>query len=144
VNPEVTILNTKNFQPVDIKTLQLSLAQSDVVLEYVLSEPGSYCLVITRTSSRIVPLEGKTAIQAKVSDYVKRVKAGRVAREQAAGLFKLLLGAIDEYKGKQRLIIVPDGGLHLLPFDSLIDENRKYVVESRTVLYAPSSTSFYL
>jgi hypothetical protein len=41
VNPEVTILNTKNFQPLDIETLQLSLAQSDVVLEYVLSEPGS-------------------------------------------------------------------------------------------------------
>jgi CHAT domain-containing protein len=89
-------------------------------------------------------LDGKIKLQARVSNYLTSLKQKRAAREQAADLFKTLMGALSEYSNAHRLIIVPDGNLHLLPFDALIDGAQKYVVESKTVLYVPSSTSFYL
>lgn len=45
---------------------------------------------------------------------------------------------------KFRLIVVPDGKLHLLPFDSLTGPDRKYLVYSHLVTYAPSATVLYL
>jgi CHAT domain-containing protein len=45
---------------------------------------------------------------------------------------------------KNRLIVVPDGKLHLLPFDGLKSAEGKYVLESHVVTYAPSATVFHL
>jgi len=39
---------------------------------------------------------------------------------------------------------VPDGKLHLLPFDGLKDHEGKYVLESHVVTYAPSATVLHL
>jgi CHAT domain-containing protein len=41
-------------------------------------------------------------------------------------------------------VVVRDGRLHLVPFDGLIDASGRYVAVSRTVVYAPSASSFYL
>ena len=41
-------------------------------------------------------------------------------------------------------MVIPDGRLHLVPFDGLIDAADHYIVEGHTVTYAPSATSFYL
>jgi hypothetical protein len=38
------------------------------------------------------------------------------------------------------LIIAADGGLHLLPFNALIDESGKYVLESKSASVTPSGT----
>ena len=45
---------------------------------------------------------------------------------------------------KQRLVVVRDGPLHLVPFDGFIDNAGRYVAETHTVIYEPSATSFYL
>jgi hypothetical protein len=39
---------------------------------------------------------------------------------------------------------IGDGKLHLLPFDGLLDQNGKYVLESHIVTYAPSATVLHL
>jgi CHAT domain len=59
-------------------------------------------------------------------------------------LFSLLSQSAIDKDSKPRLTIVPDGKLHLLPFDGLIDENGKYVLESHIVTYAPSATVLHL
>jgi CHAT domain-containing protein len=41
-------------------------------------------------------------------------------------------------------VIVRDGQLHLVPFDAFEDITGRYVLESHSVAYAPSATSFYL
>jgi CHAT domain-containing protein len=51
---------------------------------------------------------------------------------------------VAETTQKGILIIVPDGQLHLVPFDALRDSTGRYVVETHTVLYSPSASSFYL
>ncbi len=143
VNPEVTLLNTKDYQPIPVETIQNSLSESEVIFEYVLSDPHSYCLVLTNQTKHIVELAGKRDIEPLVDQYLKAMKAKQFSRK-AFTLYKILLEPIEESRTKGRFIVVRDGVLHLLPFDALLDERQQYVVQSKTVSYAPSSTSFYL
>jgi hypothetical protein len=50
---------------------------------------------------------------------------------------------IPDVAKKDRIIIVPDGGLHLLPFDALVDDTGRYLVLSHTMSYATSANALY-
>ena len=67
VSPGVSVLKTKSRQMIGIDQLRQALAPSDVLLEYVIADPDSYCLTISRTDSRIVPLGSKSRIETLVS-----------------------------------------------------------------------------
>jgi CHAT domain-containing protein/lipopolysaccharide biosynthesis regulator YciM len=57
------------------------------------------------------------------------------------GLYELLIGrAASSLKGKERLIIIPDGSLGVLPFETLIAGDGSYLVEKYEVSYAQSLT----
>ena len=144
VSPGVSVLKTKSRQMVGIDQLRQALAPSDVLLEYVIADPDSYCLTISRTDCRIVPLGSKSRIETLVSAYLKAVKAKLPALTEARSLYDALLLPIPEAAQKKALIIVPDGQLHLVPFDGLREVSGRYVAETRTVLYSPSASSFFL
>lgn len=144
ITPEISILKAKEHQAVTLAQLQKSLAPSEAVLEYVVDDPASYCLVITLDRARIAKLPGKQAILPLVTAYLAEVQAKRPARDEARRLFDVLVNPITEAKSKEQLIIVRDGQLHLVPFDALLDGHNRYLVESRTVVYSPSATSFFL
>jgi CHAT domain-containing protein len=101
-------------------------------------------LVITRSSIRIAKLPAKGALSSLVVAYLGKLKAKERADGEARHLYDVLLGGIPGLKGAKQLIIVRDGQLHLVPFDALVEPSGRYVVESRTVVYAPSATSFFL
>src|SRR5207249_4794788 len=65
-------------------------------------------------------------------------------KAQGRDLYVTLLREIPEISKKERLVIVPDGRLHLLPFDAMVDGSGRYLVSSHTITYAPSATSLYL
>ncbi|MBV8841583.1 MAG: CHAT domain-containing protein [Bryobacterales bacterium] len=44
----------------------------------------------------------------------------------------------------KRVVIIPDGELHFVAFEALIDLADRYVVDSRLISYAPSATAYYL
>ena len=144
ITPEISILKAKEHQTVTLLQLQNSLSPQEAVLEYVLDDPASYCLIITKRDHRIAKLAGQAAISPVVAAYLKEVKARHAARAEAQKLFQLLLEPIREVQTKDQLVIVRDGQLHLVPFDALINPHNQYVVESQTVDYSPSATSFYL
>ena len=144
ISPEISILKAKEHQTAILAQLQNTLSPSEVILEYVVADPASYCLVITRKNYRIAKLAGKRTISPVVAAYLTEVKAKHSASADARKLFQLLLEPIPEAQNKEQLVIVRDGQLHLVPFDALINRNGRYVVESQTVVYAPSATSFFL
>jgi CHAT domain-containing protein len=144
VTPEVSILKAREHQVITVRQLQDSLSISEAVLEYVIDDPASYCLVITRTSISIVKLPGKQALSSLAIAYLDKLKAKKRARDAARHLYDVLLGGLPRLKDAKQLIIVRDGQLHLVPFDALVDPSDRYVVESRAVVYAPSATSFFL
>jgi CHAT domain-containing protein len=144
VTPEVSILKAREHQVIAVRQLQSSLSNSEAVLEYVVDDPASYCLVITRTNLRIVKLAGKQELSSLVITYLNKVKRKERADDVARHLYEVLLGGIPGVQNVKQFIIVRDGQLHLIPFDALVQPSGRYVVESRTVTYAPSATSFFL
>ena len=144
VSPEVSILKAREHQAITVRQLQDSLSVSEALLEYVVDDPVSYCLVITRASIRIVKLPGKAELSSLVIAYLDKLKAKELASDEARHLYDVLLGALPGLQAAKQLIIVRDGQLHLVPFDALVDAAGRYVVESRAVVYAPSATSFVL
>src|SRR5260370_26196157 len=84
------------------------------------------------------------SIESAVIAYLKTLKTKGVSKAQGGDLYGTLLRGIPEISKKERLVIVPDGRLHLLPFDPLVDGSRRYLVSSHTITYSPSPTSVYL
>lgn len=144
VTPGVSVLKTNAREAVGLKQIQQALAPSVVLLEYVIADPSSYCLTISRSDTRIVRLEGRARIEPLVEAYLKAAKAKLPALAEARALYDALLGPIREAAQNRTLIIVRDGHLHLVPFDGLREPSGHFVVETKTIIYSPSATSFHL
>src|SRR5439155_3364838 len=131
---------------VPLRTVQASLRSEEMLLEYVLGKSQSYCLRISRTAVAILVLPaGLTRIERLVEDYLAAVRSRQSEFVVSNELFSLLLRpAIDQESRTKKLIVVPDGKLHVLPFDGLKDDEGKYVLESHVVTYAPSATVLHL
>jgi CHAT domain-containing protein len=144
ITPGVSMLKTRSRETVGLEQIQQALAPSVVLLEYVMADPNSYCLTISRSGTRIVRLDSKARIEPLVAAYLKTVKAKLPAAAEARALYVALLGPIRETAQNKTIVIVRDGQLHLVPFDGLRDPSGHFIVETRTVIYSPSATSFEL
>jgi len=135
-----------HFKPVDLTELQSVILPNEVVLEYVLAEPVSFCLVVDRTRAVIITLPaGKNEIEEVTARYLGRIEAAERDDDDAKKLHDLLLAPVPSLSQITRLTIVPDGVLWNLPFAALRDSREEYVLQSHVVSYAPSSTVlFYL
>jgi len=136
--------NPRPWQTIPLERIRESLASSEVVLEYVLAEPHSYCLVITNNSARITSLKDRASIESSVLGYLTTLKTKASSKSQGQELYATLLKNIPELVRKKRLIIVPDGWLHLLPFDALVDRSGRYLIFSHTITYASSASFLHL
>ena len=144
VAPEINILKTDSHKTAGIDRVQRSLSRPAAILEYVLANPMSYCLVISHETRRIVPLASEHQIRNLAMAYLKALKGRQTASHEARRLYDALVAPVPEAVQKTDLVVVRDGVLHLLPFDALIDASGKYMVENHTIVYSPSATAFYL
>jgi CHAT domain-containing protein len=129
-------------QRASARTLQQALARNELVLEYVLTEPNSYCLVIGRGRITISKLPSKAHIEALTERFTQELRNGKAGASTAKDdLRDAILQPIPEWQVAQRLVIVPDGKLHLLPFDALFEEAAR---QSRIVSTVPSANVFAL
>ncbi|HSU61822.1 MAG TPA: CHAT domain-containing protein [Bryobacteraceae bacterium] len=144
ITPDMNILKRRSPETVTLQLVQQHLDRFTAILEYVMGEQQSYCLAITRNSYRIVPLAPQAEIETGIAKYLIAVRSKLAAHAEGKRLFGLLLQPIREAQQKQKLVIVRDGQLHLIPFDALEDSAGQYVLESHNVGYAPSATSYYL
>jgi len=142
--PASALWKAHPWETVPLDRARLSVPTNALMLEYVLAEPHSYCVVISRDSSRIVMLASRAQIETLVAAYLNALKAKSASNTEAVALYKVLFQGIPETAKTSRLIIVPDGRLHLLPFDALIDANGHFLVQTHTISYAPSATAMYL
>jgi len=128
-------------KPALLKVIQASLRPDEVVLEYVLSEPHSYCVWISKQRAGIQVLPaGRQRIEELTRKYLEEIRAKGVDVDLAQQLYGALLGSLPAKATRERLIVVPDGVLNLLPFDALRDSTGAFLLETRTISYAPAST----
>jgi CHAT domain-containing protein len=123
---------------INLKEVKNALRPNEVVLEYVLGEPESFCLKISRFEASIIKLPSRSRIEKLATGYTAQVKSGKEARSQAQSLYAVLIQPLRLAPNLTSLIIVPDGILHLVPFSALQDSTGKYVLTEQTVWYSPS------
>ena len=126
-------------RPISLAQLQRELRSDELMIEYVLATPRSFAMAITHTSVHVYPLSDQASIESAVTAYRDELRTRKTDDTLGARLYDILIAPISELDGKSRLIIVPDGELHLLPFEALVHEN-KYLLATHTVSVAPSAT----
>lgn len=128
-------------EPASLSSVQNDLKPGEALLEYVLDDPNSLCVSITRygTHLRLLPV-GRNEIERLTRTFIDQVRAKQSGADISHQLYNALVLPIPEAQNAVRLIIVPDGVLNLLPFEALQDPQGQYLVKSKTMSYVPSGT----
>ncbi|WP_296090638.1 CHAT domain-containing protein [uncultured Treponema sp.] len=108
---------------------------------------GSYCIVVTNKKITVVPIDVNYDYAAAVSKLRDGIIPKRISPQPETvfedvrnELYEKLIEPVLPYvKGKNNLVVVPDGSLAFLPFDVLRkDENSKMLCEQFAVSLSPS------
>ncbi|HEK85249.1 MAG TPA: CHAT domain-containing protein [Candidatus Aminicenantes bacterium] len=125
-----------------------------ILLDYYLGQSESYCFLISQDKYQIIKLPSARNIENSIELYLKLLADPSIEKTDlfTAGfrIASLLIPPISDLGDKiNSLVIIPDGLLNYLPFESLVLEDRndlnqkKYLVEKFRVSYAPSIPAFY-
>jgi tetratricopeptide (TPR) repeat protein len=124
-----------------LRDVQPHIAPGALLLEYWSTASASAALWISRTASGIVSQAASAHDIARVqrlSDAVSR--EGDEWRPASVAAGNLLLAGLPDLTGVTRMLVVPDGPLHHLPFETLtIPNTSTLVVERFDVSYLPSA-----
>ncbi len=121
--------------------------------EFVLGDDYSFAFWASRDSLSMVQLPPGDELLPLIQRYLKFMtikNSNRFMAERGSRrLFDILLGPFRAEMGKgiKRIIIIPDGHLYYLPFESLMikglgdDRERHFLVEDFEISYAPSASA---
>lgn len=128
-------------RPSTLREVEKDLKASEVLMEYVLDEPKSFCIAITRNGAKTYALlAGRAEIENSVQAFRDEVRIKGSALGISKHLYDLLISPIREAQSDARLVIAPDGVLNLLPFEALRYSQDQYLLTSHVVSYVPSGT----
>jgi CHAT domain-containing protein len=128
-------------RPAVLTNVENDLHPDELLLEYVLDEPTSFCIAVTRRGARVQTLPvGRGEVDKLVQQFVDDVRTKGAAIEVSKQLYRALVEPIPEVKTATKLIIAPDGMLNLLPFEAIRDSQGEYLLKSRVLSYVPSGT----
>ncbi|MFZ0749750.1 MAG: CHAT domain-containing protein, partial [Pyrinomonadaceae bacterium] len=136
-------------RPARLKQLQNQLGDNESVIEFFLGEERSFVWLISRGTVGFEILPGSKEIEGKVRQYLadlstappnlhlqlRLVKQRAMARELYTLLFGKLANQLTDYK----LIVIPDGLLNYVPYESLFN-NGRYLIEDHEISYLPSAS----
>ncbi len=123
--------------------------QRSAIVEYVTAADKSFAFIVTKRSNgsidvraHLIPL-GRDAILTRVKSIQTGISNGDLDfQDSSKALYSLLIKPLEnELAAKTNIVIVPDGPLWDLPFQALMDEKGKYLIEKAAVSYAPSLTA---
>ncbi|MCX8084654.1 MAG: tetratricopeptide repeat protein [Calditerrivibrio sp.] len=124
------------YYPSSVKAEGLPLRDNEVLLEYMLSDDITYLFVVKREGVKEVvriPIEKET-LEDIVKTFMEPLNTKRpelFSIKTAKTLYNLLFSkAVEHVKKGEKIIIVPDGILGLLPFEALVVEEGKSFQDS--------------
>jgi CHAT domain-containing protein len=106
---------------IDRTLLARNLSQIDATLvAYAMGRRNMYAFVMDRDHMRVVSLGSHEAIERAATDLSNRLRAPEVVqsrlRKTTEQLARLVLWPLTSYVTRERIVIVPDGALHTVPF----------------------------
>jgi CHAT domain-containing protein/predicted negative regulator of RcsB-dependent stress response len=127
-------------RPVTLRDLQRTLHPNELFLEFTLAEPRSYALIVTSGTAHVESLPARPALQRLIQPLLDKIRAGQDTGSEARGLAAALVDPIRELPAWARIIVSPDGELHHVPFELLIDAAGHRLLETHVVSYVPSGS----
>src|SRR2546423_6901511 len=106
VTPASGTWKSQPWQTIPLERIREGLTANELVLEYVMAQPHSYCLAIGRDSARIVSLADRESIETSVIAYLKTLKTKGASKAQGGDLYATLLKEIPEISKQERLLIL--------------------------------------
>ncbi|MEW6215749.1 MAG: tetratricopeptide repeat protein, partial [Nitrospirota bacterium] len=142
--------------PKPIPPEELPLKDDEVLLEYAIGDNTIYLFIVRKGGVKNlikIPTSRET-LEEKVMAFMEPLNTGQYHKfsvKIAKELYDILLSeAVKEIKETEKIIIVPDGILGLLPFEALMikpEEDYKdslYVGDRCSITYAQSATTLAL
>jgi CHAT domain-containing protein len=136
-------------EPYKLDDIQKKLLSEDMaVIEYFLGKEHSFMFCITKNDFKVEKIASIRQLNESVYAYLKLLSSQKAKDFKGIAasryLYKELIYPFeDKIKGIKNLIIIPDGYLHYLPFETLVaDTSRtRFLVEDYKMSYAPSASS---
>jgi tetratricopeptide (TPR) repeat protein len=126
----------------DIDAIRRSLPDSTAVLAWVTGRGGEATtgFVLSREAGRAVALPPGDSLGPEIQRFAVALESGTPARSLARRLSDRLFNPLTAALPRDvvRLVLVPDGPLHRLPFDALVLSDGKTALERYTMTLAPS------
>lgn len=123
-------------EPLDISTLQQDLlTPNQTLIEYYIGSKSGYVFYIDREGFRMVPIDDIQRVERMVNACRQNIIEKTDSRKEASYLYAALL---DSGILKEQLIIVADGYLNYIPFETLLD-NDTYLLEKHAISYLASA-----
>jgi len=131
-------------EPVTLSEIQGLLPPEVTLLEYLVGDGGVVVWVVERERSTVVMLPGDrqsliTQVRKFRTAITKQAPIGDVQSQARALYRRLLEPARQEIRGT-RVVIVPHGVLHYLPFGALRSANGRWLVQDLAVSTLPSAS----
>jgi CHAT domain-containing protein len=136
-----------------ISQLQAKISDDKtVILEYFIGEEKSYLIIIKRNYAKIFVLSGRDDLERSLRGYIKLFSFSsndnKVGVEAAKRIGKELIPITkgEIFEDAEAIIVIPDGILHYLPFETLragIGRGSGYLVEKLVISYCPSASSLF-
>lgn len=149
---------------VTVKQLQHILDQDEVILEYTLGDKFNYIFLISPYQFIVKKTIKNESLEADIFALRDNLDFNHVSEYNfqdfmefqltAFKLYARLIKPVEDYLTDKRIIIIPDGELNYLSFESLVQSitwtnsisfrNLPYLIKVCPVSYAPSGTIFAL
>jgi CHAT domain-containing protein len=138
-------------KPATLKQLQSQvLDDGETVVEFFLGKDRSIVWLISRDTVGFDILPGRSEIEEKVRQYMNDLSVApanlhlqlRLSKQRAMAeeLFNMLFGKLaGQLPLNSRLIVIPDGLLNYVPYESLV-HNGRYLIEDHQISYLPSAS----
>jgi CHAT domain-containing protein len=137
-DPEYASLVT--VTDVNVKTIQARLGADETLLEYYATEQEWYAFVLRRDGIRVTKLDG-TGLAKNVLDF--REKLTRFVSSEyvpyAKALYRQVINPVAGQITTSRLIIVPHGVLHYLPFGAL-SSGKDFLIDRYQIRILPNAS----
>jgi CHAT domain-containing protein/Tfp pilus assembly protein PilF len=140
-------------EPLDLSAAREALDTGTTLIAYSVGEKETslFALAASPGAPRVAVFSlpvGRKALQDRIERYRRSLESSdEGSGAAAADLYQLLVGPAEGMlESSRRLLISPDGALHLLPFGSLVrndrDGRRQYLVEWKPLHIVASATVY--
>ena len=136
-------------QPVNPSDLRSVLDDNSAVLAYWISSNELIIWFITRSDiiCREIPVNDQYlgSIIEKARMAIESDSPVNELKAPLKLLYSMLIAPVESNLGHFRnLVIIPNGSLHFLPFQALVDSHEDYLVQNHNIIYEPSASVFMI